>query len=136
MSINARSNWTETTRASNLSRFAQGDRNGRTHELRGRLRRRGRSGHRIADRRWRGHGAEIDLIAEDGDGFIFVEVKKSVSFARAAERLTRAQMERIYRAASSYILRSPLGQLANVRFDVALVDGSGQIEIVENAFGH
>ncbi len=94
------------------------------------------AGHRIADRRWRGHGAEIDLIAEDGDGFIFVEVKKSVSFARAAERLTRAQMERIYRAASGYISRSPLGQLANVRFDVALVDSSGQIEIVENAFGH
>ena len=85
------------------------------------------AGHRIADRRWRGHGAEIDLIAEDGDGFIFVEVKKSVSFARAAERLHIEQ---------SPLSRSPLGQLANVRFDVALVDGSGQIEIVENAFGH
>ncbi len=33
------------------------------------------SGHVLAARRWRGGGAEIDLIFRDGDICVFVEVK-------------------------------------------------------------
>jgi putative endonuclease len=52
----------------------------------------------------------------------------------AAERLGPRQMARIYGAASEFIGGEPAGQLTPVRFDVALVDGRGQIEILENAF--
>ncbi|WP_116134934.1 YraN family protein [Tropicimonas sp. IMCC34043] len=94
-----------------------------------------RNGHPVSDRRWRGASGEIDLVVQDGDGLVFVEVKKSRDFARAAERLTLRQMRRICGAASEYLGRMPLGQLTIVRFDVALVDSVGRIEVLENAFG-
>jgi len=93
-----------------------------------------RSGRRICARRWRGSSGEIDLIARDGAEVIFIEVKQSRSHARAAEHLSERQMARIYGAASEFIGDEPAGQLTPVRFDVALVDGRGQIEILENAF--
>ena len=92
------------------------------------------SGRRIAARRWRGTAGEIDLIARDGAEVIFIEVKKSDSHARAAERLSPRQMARIYASASEFLAGEPLGQLTEARFDVALVDAQGRIEILENAF--
>jgi putative endonuclease len=86
--------------------------------------------------RWRGCGGEIDLIVRNGTGLVFVEVKKSRSFARAADRLGRAQMARIYAAASEFLEQEPDGQLTEVRFDVALIDAQGQMKILENALGH
>lgn len=94
-----------------------------------------RRGRPVVRHRWRGTGGEIDLIAQDGDGLIFIEVKKSRSHARAAERLSQRQMERIYASASEFLATQPKGQLTDVRFDVALVDDRGAIDIVENAFG-
>ena len=41
-------------------------------------------GYCVAQRRWRGKAGEIDLILNDGNGLIFVEVKQSGSFDRAA----------------------------------------------------
>ena len=95
-----------------------------------------RRGHAMCQHRWRGKGGEIDLIARDGDGLIFIEVKKAGDFARAVERITLRQLQRIYDAAGEYLARMPLGQNTPVRIDVALVNGAGQIEIIENAFGH
>jgi putative endonuclease len=94
-----------------------------------------RRGRPIAARRWRGSRGEIDIVAREGEAVIFIEVKKAETHARAAERLSRAQMRRIYASASEFIAREPLGQGTEVRFDVALVDAVGRIEIVENAFG-
>jgi putative endonuclease len=95
-----------------------------------------RAGHAITARRWRGSGGEIDLIARDAAGLVFVEVKKSRTFARAAERVTARQMARIYASASEFLAGEPDGQDSALRFDVALVDQAGRIEIIENAFGH
>lgn len=92
-------------------------------------------GYSVADRRWRGAGGEIDLIFRLGAEVIFVEVKHSKTRARAAARITRAQIQRIYASAGQYLENEPAGQLTETRFDVALVDGSGIIEIIENAFG-
>lgn len=93
-------------------------------------------GFALTETRWRGRSGEVDLIFADGDGFVFVEVKKSRSFARAAERLSLAQMHRIYAAAEEYLAHRSLSLMTELRFDVALVDGSGAIEVLENAFGH
>ncbi|MFG6565791.1 YraN family protein [Sulfitobacter sp. 1A13421] len=95
-----------------------------------------RRGFAIARRRWRGRAGEIDLILRDGAALIFVEVKQSRSFARAAESLSARQMQRIYRSAEEFLAGEPAGSLTEVRFDVALVDGQGGTEIIENAFGH
>lgn len=94
-----------------------------------------RRGFALARRRWRGRGGEIDLIARGPEGWVFVEVKQSRSLARAAERLGRRQMDRLCRAAEEFLAAEPDGPLTGMRFDVALVDGTGAFEIIENAFG-
>jgi putative endonuclease len=93
-----------------------------------------RRGYPIVQRRWRGQGGEIDLIARDGAGLVLVEVKKSRSFARAAERLSARQVARLWTAAEEYLGSQPKGALTEVRFDVALVDGRGALRVIENAF--
>lgn len=93
-----------------------------------------RAGQKIVARRWRGTAGEIDVIARDGESVIFIEVKKSRSHAAAAERLSLRQMQRISQTASEFLGTEPNGQDTNARFDVALVDSFGQIEILQNAF--
>ncbi len=93
-----------------------------------------RRGFTILHRRWRGAGGEIDLIARDAEGLVFVEVKKSQTFDMAAARINRRQMNRICASAAQYLENEPGGQLTNVRFDAALVDALGAVQIIENAF--
>jgi putative endonuclease len=92
-------------------------------------------GFTISDRRWRGRGGEIDLIArgEDDDTVVFIEVKKSRDHARAAERLSGRQIGRLCDAASEYLGHCPQGLNTPARFDVALVDSIGRVRIIENA---
>jgi putative endonuclease len=92
-----------------------------------------RSGHPTAALRWRGTHGEIDLIAQNGAGLIFVEVKRADSFDRAAHYLTDRQAQRIYDAASEYLGSMPKGQLTEVRLDLALVNGRGEVQVIENA---
>jgi len=91
--------------------------------------------HQFAAKRWRGAGGEIDLIMRNGAQVIFVEVKKSASFARAATRLGPKQRNRLVAAGSEFLATEPRGQLTDVRFDLALVDGTGAVRVIENAFG-
>lgn len=94
-----------------------------------------RRGFTLRERRWRGPGGEIDLIFQKADGLIFVEVKKARSFARAAARISRRQIDRIYASAGGYLATMPTGQDTDSRFDAAFVDGAGAVEVLENAFG-
>jgi putative endonuclease len=90
-------------------------------------------GRKVVARRWRGTGGEIDVVATDGEETVFVEVKKARSHAAAAERLGSRQIARILACASEYMAGLATGSLTPVRFDVALVDEQGRIEIRENA---
>ncbi len=91
-----------------------------------------RQGLPIIAERWRGQVGEIDLIAQDGAALILIEVKKSRSFARAAERLSQAQLSRIWATAAEFAATQPRGQNTDMRLDVALVDGKGAFRIIEN----
>ncbi len=93
-----------------------------------------RGGRQIAATRWRSAAGEIDLVARDGAEVIFIEVKQSRSHAEAALHLSPRQMARISASASVFLAGEPAGQDTAARFDVALVDGQGRIEIIENAF--
>jgi putative endonuclease len=90
-------------------------------------------GHTLIARRWRGPAGEIDLVLEKGGEVVFVEVKASRSFARAAERLSARQAGRLLRSAEHCLGTFPKGSLTPMRFDVALVDAAGGIEVVANA---
>ncbi len=88
----------------------------------------------LLTRRWRGSRAEIDLILCDSGTFVFVEVKKSRSFDAALLSLGRAQRLRITQAASEYLGKCNLDQMTTMRFDLAMMNDAGAVEIVENAF--
>lgn len=93
-----------------------------------------RRGYTLREARWRGAGGEVDLIFALGACIVFVEVKASKTHARAAEHLTRRQVQRIFAAASEYIGHCPHGQLTEMRVDLATVDQFGEIETREGLF--
>ena len=92
-----------------------------------------RAGHAIDARRWRGKGGEIDVIARTDAETVFVEVKRSDTHAAAAARVSDRQIRRLFDCAGEYMGTLPDGMLSQVRFDVALVDAQGRVEILENA---
>lgn len=95
-----------------------------------------RRGYPLLAQRWRGSAGEIDLVVRDGDGVIFIEVKKSRSFARAVERVSQRQICRLQRAAEEFLGTQPRRSLTEARFDVALVNSRGEIHTIENALGY
>ena len=98
-----------------------------------------RTGLAVVEARWRGLAGEIDLVLRDGEGteagLVFVEVKAARGHAEAARALTPRQVARLLEAGAEYLGTQPMGQLTEARFDVALVDRSGRVEIIENALG-
>jgi putative endonuclease len=88
----------------------------------------------ICARNWRGSGGEIDLVGRDGNQVIVVEVKQSATHDLAASHVTAAQIARIFLTVEEFLGGEPRGSLTDVRIDLALVDGRGRIEVIENAF--
>lgn len=91
-------------------------------------------GYKLLAQRWRAAGGELDLVFEGAEGLVFVEVKTARSHERAAERLSRQQMNRIFAGAAVFADHYAGGALVDMRFDVALVDGLGMVQVLENAF--
>lgn len=91
------------------------------------------TGHRVRARRWRGGMGEIDLVLEKDGEIVFVEVKASKTHAAAARAVGPRQIERLLQSAEAYIGRLATGSLTPMRFDVALVDRVGQLDIIPNA---
>jgi putative endonuclease len=88
----------------------------------------------ICARNWRGRGGEIDLIGRSGEELIFVEVKYSRTHDLAASHVSPAQVARIFATVDEFLAGEPKGLLTDVRIDLALVDGLGRVEVIENAF--
>jgi putative endonuclease len=88
----------------------------------------------ICAKNWRGRAGEIDLIGRRGDEVIFVEVKQSRSHDLAASHLSQSQISRIFATVDEFLAGEPRGLMTDVRIDLALVDGQGRIDVVENAF--
>lgn len=88
----------------------------------------------ICARNWRGITGEIDLIGRQGGVVVFVEVKQSRTHDLAASHISQAQIGRIFATVDEFLAGEPDGLLTDVRIDLALVDGQGRIEVLENAF--
>ena len=93
-------------------------------------------GANLLETRWRGKSGEVDLIFEEHGEIVFAEVKAARSHEAAMARLGQAQIKRIHRAGSEYLVHTPKGQLSDVRFDLVVVDGQGRGDILEGAFSH
>lgn len=90
-------------------------------------------GSQLLHRRWRSAAGEVDLICRSGDVTVFVEVKARGTHAEAAYAISERQAARIMAASQGWLQDNGLPLDSDIRFDVALVDRTGRIEIVENA---
>ncbi|MGB0960746.1 MAG: YraN family protein [Halocynthiibacter sp.] len=89
-------------------------------------------GFECLERRWRGKSGEVDLIMSAVTGLVFIEVKTSKTHARAFEALGARQLARIFGAVDEYVSMLPLGLATPCRVDVAAVDDTGRVAVVEN----
>ncbi len=97
-----------------------------------------RQGYRIVARNFRAAGAEIDLVAMDGETLVFVEVKtRRTDSAGAPEEAVDARKQaRMRRAAEAFAIQYRVGE-REMRFDIVAISGTGPrfgIELVRNAF--
>jgi len=97
-----------------------------------------RSGYRIVARNFRAAGAEIDIVAMDGEDLVFVEVKTRRSRAAGApeEAVDERKQMRMRRAAESFARRYRADD-TEMRFDIIAIDASSErleIELLRNAF--
>ncbi len=97
-----------------------------------------RNGYRIVARNFRAAGAEIDMVAMDGDTLVFVEVKTRRSRIAGApeEAVDKRKQHRMRRAAEAFLVQYRAGE-KELRFDIVAVDAGGKrlgIELLRNAF--
>ena len=97
-----------------------------------------RNGYRIVKRNFRAAGAEIDLVAMDGDVLVFVEVKtrRGLDAGAPHEAVDERKQKQIRRAAELFAMRYREDEI-EMRFDIVAVDASGErleIELLRNAF--
>lgn len=89
-------------------------------------------GYALVETRWRGRAGEIDLIFRQGAEYVFVEVKKARSLDIAATRLSERQLWRIARSAEDYLANTLNKPFSVMRLDLAMVDGTGRVDVLEN----
>ena len=88
----------------------------------------------IIGRRLRTAAGEIDLVADRGGLTVFVEVKSRPALTEAATSLGRRQQARLIAAAGLLLSVNPDWGASGVRFDVILVDASGRVRRIADAF--
>ncbi len=96
-------------------------------------------GYQIKERNFRIRAGEVDIIAIDSDGLVFIEVKarSGVGFGTPAEAVTVKKQQQISKAALFYINKYDLHN-CDARFDVVSVmindKDLPKIELIKNAF--
>ena len=94
------------------------------------------SSHEILETNYRFKRAEIDFIALSCDEklLVFVEVKNRSrnDFGEAETFVSDSQQNRIKEAAEEYIFG--INWKKDIRFDIACVNPSGEVEVFEDAF--
>ena len=93
-----------------------------------------REGWTIRGRRLRTEAGEIDLIAERDGVCAFVEVKARPTLADAAIAVTARQQARLLAAAEILLAEHPEWANGGSRFDLIVVDASGAIRRIADAF--
>lgn len=89
-----------------------------------------RRGWLVVERNWRCAGGEIDIIARDGDTWVFVEVKLrgANAYGSPEEAVTAQKAVRLLRAAEAYLIEHGLDDVA-WRVDVVAIElaASGRV---------
>ena len=93
-----------------------------------------RDGWTVLARRLRTPSGEIDVVAERAGLLAIVEVKARPTLADAAIALTLRQRKRLLAAGEAILATYPEWGRQGVRFDVLLVDASGAVRRIADAF--
>ncbi len=93
----------------------------------------------VLARRARTPAGEIDIVASRAAGsagpvLAFVEVKARPALSQAAAALTLRQQHRLLDAAAILLAGNPGWQHAAIRFDLLLVDATGTVRRIVDAF--
>jgi putative endonuclease len=94
------------------------------------------AGYRLVERNVRLHVGELDVVAWDGDVFVFVEVRSrgDQRFGGGAAAMSVAKQRQVARVASAYLAtRAPSPRPRYIRFDVVAVTGQDAV-ILRDAF--
>ena len=77
----------------------------------------------LVEKNFRCRGGEIDLIMRDQHMLVFVEVRfrKDQRFGGAAASVGPVKQQRLWRSASTYLMRFP--RLPACRFDLVAIEG-------------
>ena len=95
-----------------------------------------KKGYVILERNFRGRAAEADIVAKDGDTYVFVEVKYRASTVSGnpLEAVTFAKQKKVSAAALYYMgIHKLVPDATSIRFDVIGITGE-EITHIENAF--
>ena len=94
-------------------------------------------GYSILDRNYYTDHGEIDIVARDGEYYVFCEVKyrKDTECGNPLEAITKSKQRRIYNAARIYLYLNHLPETVPVRFDCIGISGS-RINHIKDAFLH
>ncbi|MQR98822.1 YraN family protein [Gluconobacter aidae] len=76
---------------------------------------------------------ELDLLATDSEWLIAVEVKQRRTLRESASCLTARQSQRLMEAFEYILLTNPEWTRPNIRFDLIVVDPSGQARRIQDA---
>lgn len=95
-------------------------------------------GYRIVERNYRAAGAEIDIIAMDGETIVFVEVKRrnGTGAGTPEEAVNASKQKQIRRAAEAFVAHYRAAE-RDARFDVVAIVESGprrRIQHLKDAF--
>jgi putative endonuclease len=93
-----------------------------------------RDGWNVRARRLRTEAGEVDLIAEQDGLLAIIEVKARPTLVGAAFALTERQRRRLLAAAEIVLAGHPEWGAKGVRFDMLLVDASGMVRRITDAF--
>ena len=88
----------------------------------------------VLARRLRTEAGEVDMLAERDGVLAIIEVKARPTLADAAGAVSPRQRARLLGAAEIILAEHPDWGVAGVRFDVLVVDASGRVRRIADAF--
>jgi len=93
-----------------------------------------RDGWTVLGRRVRTEAGELDILGEKGGLLAVIEVKARPTLADAAAALSPRQQARLLAAAEIVLAAHPGWGINGVRFDLMVVDGTGAVRRISDAF--
>lgn len=96
-------------------------------------------GYRVIEQNWRCQEGEIDLVAREGEDWVFVEVKarSGAHFGSPEEAVTPSKQRKLLRCGLMYLAEHDLGDVSwridVVAIDLARSDRQAQIRVYKHA---